>query len=233
VLEVVEVTRRVLVPRAPSVEELPTEDGEPLESNWHRIQINLLVDVTHQLWPERNDYFVGGNMFVYYSAHQIRERDYRGPDFFVVLDVPGGDRKAWVAWEEGGRLPDIIIELLSPTTAEADLLSKKQLYERVFSTSNYFAYDPDTERLWGWHLNKQYAPLQPNERGWLWCETLQVWIGSWTGEYEKVPSTWVRFYRPDGSLVPTAAEAEATGRRAAQAEVERLQAELTRLRRAG
>jgi hypothetical protein len=25
---------------------LPDEDGEPLESNWHRIQINLLVDLT-------------------------------------------------------------------------------------------------------------------------------------------------------------------------------------------
>jgi len=48
--------------------DLPYEDGEPLESNWHRIQINLLVDLTHQLWSFRDDYFVGGNMFVYFSA---------------------------------------------------------------------------------------------------------------------------------------------------------------------
>lgn len=49
--DVIEVVRRIEVPRAPSIDELPTEDGEPLESNWHRVQINLLVDISHQLWP--------------------------------------------------------------------------------------------------------------------------------------------------------------------------------------
>src|SRR3972149_5113567 len=109
--DVIEVTRLVQVPRVPSIDELPTEDGEPLESNWHRIQINLLVDITHQLRPGREGYFTGGNMFVYYSARQVRDRDYRGPDFFVVLDVPGGDRPAWGAWEGDGRLPTVIVEL--------------------------------------------------------------------------------------------------------------------------
>ena len=47
---------------------LPVEDGEPLETNWHRIQINLLVDLTNQLWYDRTDFFAGGNMFIYYSA---------------------------------------------------------------------------------------------------------------------------------------------------------------------
>jgi hypothetical protein len=31
---------------------------------------------------ERQDYFVGGNMFIYYSRRQVRNRDFRGPDFF-------------------------------------------------------------------------------------------------------------------------------------------------------
>lgn len=66
---------------------LPTEDGEPLESNWHRIQINLLVELTNQLWHDRNDFFAGGNMFIYYSTRQRLNQDYRGPDFFVVKEI--------------------------------------------------------------------------------------------------------------------------------------------------
>ena len=41
-------------------------------------------------------------------------RDFRGPDFFVVLDVDGEvDRKSWIVWEENGRYPDVIVELMS------------------------------------------------------------------------------------------------------------------------
>ncbi len=64
--------------------ELPAEDGVPIESNWHRIEINLLIDSVHSLWRDRDDYFAGGNMFIYFSLEQIRRKNYRGPDFFVV-----------------------------------------------------------------------------------------------------------------------------------------------------
>jgi Uma2 family endonuclease len=69
--------------------ELLTDDGEPLASEWHRAQINLLIDALRTHWTGRKDFFTGGNMFVYYSTEQARRRDYRGPDFFVVLGVEG------------------------------------------------------------------------------------------------------------------------------------------------
>jgi hypothetical protein len=47
-------------------------------------------------------------MFVYYSRDQAMNRDFRGPDFFLVLDVDGSrERQGWVVWEEGGRYPDV------------------------------------------------------------------------------------------------------------------------------
>lgn len=230
--DVIEVTRKILVPRFPSAADLPAEDGEPLESNWHRLQINLLVESTHQLLAGRDDYFAGGNMFIYYSTQQLRDRDYRGPDFFVALDVPAGDRAVWVSWEEDGRLPDVIVELLSPSTLEADLTTKKRLYERVFKTPDYFACNPDGEPwLQGWHLNGEYSPLTPDEHGRLWCQALQVWLGPWEGEYQKTQGKWLRFFRPDGALAPTheeAARAERQRAEAAEAEVARLRAELER-----
>ena len=81
-------------------------------------------------------------MFIYFSSTQARQ-DFRGPDFFTVLDGDGDrPRKGWMVWEEGGRYPDVIVELLSPSTAEMDKGAKKQIYERVFRTPDYFVFDP-------------------------------------------------------------------------------------------
>ena len=66
-------------------------------------------------------------MFVYYSLAQVRNRDFKGPDFFAVLGVPKGERKSWVVWEEG-KAPDVVIELLSESTAQQDKTNKKQIY---------------------------------------------------------------------------------------------------------
>lgn len=206
--------------------DLPTEDGIPLETNWHRIEINLLIDSLHYIWRARVDYFAGGNMFLYYSFEQVRKRDYRGPDFFLVIGVDGTrDRKAWVVWEEGGRYPNVIIELSSSSTREVDLGTKKDLYEQVFRTPEYFCYDPDTGRLVGWRLmGGHYTELEPNARGWLWSDEMNLWLGTWQGEYLRTMTTWLRFYTPEGELVPTRAEAEAQRAEAAEAEVARLRA---------
>ena len=105
---------------------LPTEDGEPLETSWHRSEINLLIEMIRVHWRGRRDFYAGGNMFIYYSLAQARNRDYRGPDFFVARGVDGSfSREAWVVWEEGGKYPDVIVELLSPSTAREDLTTKK------------------------------------------------------------------------------------------------------------
>lgn len=191
--------------------ELPTEDGIPLESNWHRQEMNLLIDCVHTHWRGRTDFFVGGNMFIYFSFDQVRNRDYRGPDFFVVKDVDGTrDRGAWIVWEEQGRYPNVIVELMSPSTREVDLNFKKRLYEQTFRTPEYFCYDPTTAHLVGWQLRAgKYVELEPNEHGWLWSEELGLWLGLWDGEFQGNTTTWLRFYTPEGELVPTAAEAEA------------------------
>jgi hypothetical protein len=50
---------------------------------------------------QRQDVYVGGNMFVYFSLDQVRHEDFREPDFFVVLGVPRRERKSRVVWQEG------------------------------------------------------------------------------------------------------------------------------------
>jgi Uma2 family endonuclease len=206
------------------------DDGVPLESNRHRIAMNALIRSTLQAFANRSDFFAGGNMFVYYSRDQKMNRDFRGPDFFVTLDVDGSkERQGWVVWEEEGRYPDVIVELLSPTTEQIDKTTKKDLYELVFRTPDYFVFNPfDAESLSGWHLvNRRYQPLQPNEQGWLWCESLGLWLGVWQGVVDREPPTgtcnWLRFYAPDGTLIPLPEEAAQQQAEAAQQQAEAAQ----------
>jgi hypothetical protein len=159
------------------------------------------------------------------------------------LDVDGSYRRQkWIVWEEEGNYPDVIFEYLSPSTRHNDLGPKKNLYEQVFGTTEYFCFDylnPEGEdSLLGWRLSSgRYQPITPNEQGWLWSEKLQLWIGKWQGTYDRDKSTWLRFYSEEGELVLTLAEAaeakaeaEAQARAAAEAKAEAAERELARLK---
>src|SRR5439155_21937795 len=205
---------------------LPETDGEPLESPWHFAQIALLIDLVHCWFKGRDDYFAGGNMFIYYSWSESKKQDYKGPDFFFVKNV---DRKRpreyWAIWDEGGKYPNLIIELLSPTTAVIDKTIKKTLYEQTFRTPEYFWYDQETEDLVGWRLKEgTYQPIEANDQGWKWSEQLGLWIGKWKGTHMALEATWLRFYDRQGQLIPLQAEEELRRAKSAEAEVARLQA---------
>ena len=237
--------------------ELVLDDGRPLEKDWHSIQLPLLQDLLYQAMAEqgRNDVFAGADIFVYYSVQQAREvweevtqgietRAFRGPDVFWVGGVdPDREREAWVAWEEDDRLPDVIFEMLSYSTAEKDLNEKKKIYERDFRTAEYFLFNPYTRILQGFRLaDGAYRPIPPNRKGRLWSEHLGVFVGLWRGALKKKKrkGTWVRLFRPDGTLVPLADEqAEAESQRAdaehqraeaAEQRADAAEAELARLR---
>src|SRR5689334_20628368 len=99
--------------RMPTDRDLPSEDGVPMETNWHRAAMILLIESLEYHWRDRRDFFVGGNMFIYFSTKQVFNKDFRGPDVFVVKNVaPNCDRRSWVVWNEG-KFPDVIVELTS------------------------------------------------------------------------------------------------------------------------
>src|SRR5262249_16325283 len=126
----------------------------------------LLIESVSHLFRDRDDFFVGGNMCVHYSMQQLRNRDFLGPDFLFVNNVPYRRRPYWAVWMEDGRYPNVIVELLSPTTADADRTTKRRTYEQTFRTPEYFLYDFDAGRFEGWRLDDQgrYQPIAPDER---------------------------------------------------------------------
>jgi len=50
--------------------DLPDSDGEPMENEREQFQMLLLRDSLEQYWRGRQDFYMGGNMFVYYSTEQ-------------------------------------------------------------------------------------------------------------------------------------------------------------------
>ena len=189
--------------------DLPVEDGVPMESAWHYQQGHLLLHTLETNWKGRR-FYCGANVFIHFSNEKIRNRDFRGPDFYVVLDVEHGrPRDCWAIFEENGRYPDFILELLSKTMELQDLTTKKDVYEQVFRTPEYVCYDPREKVIHGWRLvDRYYRPVTlDNSR--MWCESLNLWLGPWIGEWNGINSTWLRFFDKNGRMLPTAGELEA------------------------
>ncbi|MEH1834640.1 MAG: Uma2 family endonuclease [Nostoc sp.] len=174
-------------------------DEPPLETDLHRLQMTLLIQCLEWLWQNRNKFYAAGNLTIYYSPRQRKSENFRGPDFFVVLGTERKPRKSWVVWEEDGKYPNLIIEILSASTGDTDKGLKKQIYQDIFRTPDYFWFDPETLEFSGYHLlDGKYQPLEPNPQGWLWSQQLGLYLGVYQEN--------LRFYTPEGELVPTPEE---------------------------
>jgi Uma2 family endonuclease len=95
-------------------------DEPPMASDWHRRQMQLLIDALEGHWHDRQDFYCSGNLTIYDSLTQHKSEDFRGPDFFVVLGCERRERRSWTVWQEGGRLPNVIAEILPDSTADID-----------------------------------------------------------------------------------------------------------------
>ncbi len=139
-------------------------------------------------------------MTIYFSREQLKTKEFRGPDFFLVKNTEKRPRKSWVVWEEGGRYPDLIIELLSDSTAQTDRSLKKELYQNRFRTPEYFWFSPETLEFAGYRLvNQQYEPIPEIESGWLWSQSLGLYLGIQAG--------MLRYFTEAGNLVLSPEEA--------------------------
>jgi hypothetical protein len=122
----------------------------------------------------------------------------------------------------------VIVEMLSPTTANTDREFKKQLYQNTFRTPDYFWFDPYTLEFAGFHLmDGEYQALPGNSQGHLWSQQLELYLG--------IHQNKLRFFTDSGELVPTpeeVADSERQQKEVAQqrADSERQQKELAQQR---
>ena len=195
-------------------------DEPPLESDRHLFQILLLLASLGWWWRDRpdapdggrHDFFMAGNLTIYFNPNQLKSQDFRGPDFFVVLETDDRERKSWVVWEENYRFPNVIIELLSDSTAPVDRDEKKKIYQNTFQTPEYFWFDPYSLEFSGFRLHpktKRYRAIATTARGWRWSKQLQLYLG--------IEEKKLRFFTAEGKLVPAPVEAAIEERKRAEA----------------
>ena len=187
-------------PDSPKISQGLWSDEPPLESDLHREQINSLIRLIRWLFRpgtdrSRTDVYVAGNLTIYYSPNQKKSEFFRGPDIFVVLGTSPEPRRSWTVWEEENRYPNVIIELLSPSTAQVDRTEKKSIYQSIWQVPDYFWFDPDRLEFRGFSLVEgSYQPIVPTSEGWLWSQELGVYLG--------ISNDRLRLFAFDGQMIP-------------------------------
>jgi len=203
----------------------PESDGKPMgETDLHR---DLMTDLIFALkWFLRSTQaYVAGNLFIYYEEGNPRAAV--APDVFVALGVEQRRRRIFQTWREGGRAPDVVIEITSKKTRKDDRERKPTIYAAL-GVREYFIFDPYGEYLepplQGYRLVQGgYEPIATYP---LRSEVLNLELRQEDG--------MLRLYHPQtGERLPTSDE-EAQARRAAEAarraaEAARLAAEAARL----
>jgi len=114
------------------------EQDEPLAGQDHRLTIDAIY---HAL----NTRLSGPSCFVAAELRVHRDprnlRDYKEPDVCVALGVADGVRERYVIPDEG-KAPDLVIEVLSPSSEEnGDLTEKKRWYAKE-GVREYLVADP-------------------------------------------------------------------------------------------
>jgi len=226
-------TRPRIIFRPPVV--YPESDGEPMaETDTHRKQMMYLLNALEDYFHNDPNVYVAGNLFLYYQEGNPTK--VVAPDVFVVKGTSKHNRRIYQVWREG-KGPDVVFELTSRSTRREDLGPKKGVYE-VLGTEEYFVFDPLGEYLeprlvgfrlaeWGYRrmegkpLVSRVLGLELHVEG----EMLRL-VDPVTGEKLLTPLEAHESRR----IAETRATVEAEARRRAEAKVERLRADLARLR---
>lgn len=203
----------------------PESDGKPMgETDDHREAMVRHIELLQDYFREQNVY-VSGDLLVYYE--QGNPRKFVVPDAFVVKNLRPGKRRTYKIWVEG-KVPDVVVETTSRRTRAKDTRTKPDLYARL-GIKEYFLFDPHQEYLdpplQGYRLTADgYRRIGSEVDGALTSIELGLRLSVAVGQ--------LQFLRLDtGERLLTGAERaelERQARRAAEAEVARLRAELAR-----
>ena len=210
-------TKRTSAPKEPFY---PVSDGEPMaETNLHWEVTVYAKEAVRERYQHRDDVYVASDNFLYYEKGI--PSSVVSPDCYVVFGVSSELRDSYKTWEEGGRLPSVVIEITSKKTRKEDTGRKFVTYQDL-RVAEYFLFDPTADyirtRLTGYRLNGQsYVVIEPDASGRLYSQELGLTLA--------VEGNRLRYYDPaDGKKLLTDLEARNLARQEAQRANEEAQA---------
>ena len=155
------------------------EDGMG-QNNHHLSQTSLWY---HALTEHLQAATVCSDLFLHYRKGD--KKAVLAPDLFVAIEVPPiEDRTSYKLWEDP--VPDLVIEMLSGSTADKDACSKRDTYE-CLGVYEYWLFDPAghelSAALVGYRLcAERYQPIDPDAAGRLPSEVLGLHLHVQAGE---------------------------------------------------
>ncbi|MEQ1829959.1 MAG: Uma2 family endonuclease [Pirellula sp.] len=215
----------------PNVEiEYPESDGKPMgETDWHISAIIRLRDMLRLRYRGQRVY-VGSDLLIYFVEGEPRR--FIVPDVFVVFDCDPKDRRTFKTWEEN-RVPDVVFEITSRSTAREDKFFKPRTYEEI-GVQEMFLFDPTGEhlvpRLQGFRLTGlELVPMQSQYEH-FHSSVLNVDISANETILQLTDSITGKTVLTGEEFECQAKEMERRARIEAEARVVQMQAELDRLR---
>lgn len=213
----------------PLVDQLVTEDDEPVDNPFSEKQRRLLVGPLYSSWrggPEQRPFLAASDVGLF---HALRQPPIV-PDAFLSLDV----RIAPDIWHNGrayffwvyGKPPEVVVEVVSNTKG-GEVNRKIPLYAQL--GVRYYAILDPMRRLRRGLLRmfvltpSGYVPTTD-----LWMPEVGLGFTLWRGRYEDIEETWLRWCDADGSVYPTSDELARQYYERADAERERADAERER-----
>ena len=194
--------------------------------------LNLYYDVKHPLWHKRPDWFLVVNVPRLYQGKELR--------------------RSYVIWQEK-QSPKVVVEFLSSGTESEDLgrfyqnpegsngeqeveatqtslkpPGKFEVYEKYLRVPHYIVYSRYTQQLRYFQLEgeKYRERVLPAENPRIWLADLEVGLGIWAGEFEGVPSHWLRWCDGEGNWLLTDTEQERLEKEQERLEKEQAQSQL-------
>jgi Uma2 family endonuclease len=144
----------------------PESDGKPMaESRIHREAMTDLIDGLQDWYAADPLAYVSGNEFIYFVEGQPKRNV--SPDVWVVRGVDKTIlRPSYKTWLEGGKGPEVVVEVTSPSTRREDKGKKFRIYQDDLKVLEYFLFDPLEEYLdpvlQGYRLDSgEYRRIEP------------------------------------------------------------------------
>lgn len=219
--------------RLPTSEELPDSDDTPVDNEFQNLIPNLLLAVLNLVWGERQDWFFGIDMGIYYLYQQVRQPALV-PDGFLSLGVKRRKRKrgrlSYVLWEEDNIPPLWALEIVSRTPG-GEYHEKMTKYAQL-GVLYYTIYNPDywqRDKHEPFEVYRLVDGMYVRQRGEpFWIPEVGLSIGRGVGTYAGWTQEWLYWYDQQGEKLPISEEMLEQERQ--RAEQERQRAELERQR---
>ncbi len=191
----------------PNLDDLVTEDNQPVDSIFTEKQQRLLTEPLYSSWtpPVEGGFLALANVGWFYKYREPP----LVPDVLLSLGVaPAGDLRSkegrsYFQWLIGDP-PQVIIEIVSDKRGGEESL-KMRTYARL-GVLYYAIFDPDDllkhGTLRAFVLSRgAYEAIDPR-----WFPVVGLGLLLWTGAFEGQQQTWLRWCDKDGRPIPTGAE---------------------------